>query len=408
MSAELSVLIVNYNTWRECADALASLRRCPPTRPDGSPMPYEAIVVDNKSPQQPPDLIARVRQELLAIAAEQQDPACGQLILHDDNAGYSKGVNLCFHKSRGRWILVSNPDLVFAPGLIGKLQRHLENDPRAGCVVPKGCWDTALEGRLPPNTLPTLTDLAWTTLGEFSRTISRWYGKRLAKGWLRVWAADRPLALPMMSGCLFLIERAFFQSIGLMDERYPLYYEDADLSVTIRKAGRTVTQVPDAELVHLVNRSGLTDPETMMRRHDVSRRLYFRKWYGRLGTLALDVVQWLLTASWLRRLRPAPPHRRWQALGPSADKPVLTLPRACDRFLLLMSLDCRFYLAGGLFGSGASWTPSDAVFANFTYSDYWYQAFDLTAGRFEPIGMWRFSSRRHLGVACEDVGSKTP
>ena len=40
-------------------------------------------------------------------------------------------------------------------------------------------------------------------------------------------------SLPMMSGCMFLIERSFFESIGLFDERYPLYYEDTDLSVAI-------------------------------------------------------------------------------------------------------------------------------------------------------------------------------
>ena len=65
---------------------------------------------------------------------------------------------------------------------------------------------------------------------------------RLAR---QAWEAEAPLALGMMSGCLFLIEREFFERIGLMDERFPLYYEDADLSLRIRKAGRHVVQVPE-------------------------------------------------------------------------------------------------------------------------------------------------------------------
>ena len=73
--------------------------------------------------------------------------------------------------------------------------------------------------------------------------------------------------LNMMSGCLFLMERGYFESIGRMDERFPLYYEDADLSRRILRSGRTLTQVPDSRLVHFVNRSGQTDFETMMRRH---------------------------------------------------------------------------------------------------------------------------------------------
>ena len=44
---ELSVLIVNYNSWRVCLGALRSLRANAPRRADGSAMPFEVIVVDS-------------------------------------------------------------------------------------------------------------------------------------------------------------------------------------------------------------------------------------------------------------------------------------------------------------------------------------------------------------------------
>ncbi len=396
--AELSVLIVNYMTWRECQAALRTLREHGPTRPDGSPMPYEVIVVDNLSPNRNPAGIAMLEAELAAIRTQQGDPTAGQLILHTENGGYSKGMNLALAHSRGRWILVSNPDLVFTPGLIPKLQRHLENDPKAGIVVPKGFWDPSFMGRLPPNTLPTLFDVVVTTLGEFSRALSRWYQHRLCRQWLRIWQAEWPLALPMMSGCLFLVERQFFERIGRFDERYPLYYEDSDLSRTIVGAGRTITQVPDAQLVHFVNRSGMADPETMWRRHDQSRQIYYRKWYGWRGALVLRTAHWLLHSKLLRRLRKAPPHGPMQDLGQSHEPPVVVLPRRCERFLLLMSLDCRFYLSGGMFGSGDRWTPSAEMFRNFGHTTFYYLAFDLTGGRFEELGRWRYQCLSHLGV----------
>jgi len=396
--AELSVLIVNYMTWNECVLALRSLRHYGPTRPDGAPMPYEAIVVDNLSPNRTPDGVAAVERELQAIREQQRDPEAGRLILHGENGGYSKGMNLAYAHARGRWILVSNPDLLFTPGLIQKLQRHLENDPRAGIVVPKGFWDTDFMGRLPPNTLPTIADAVITTLGEFSRTLSRWHARRLCRSWLRVWLAERPVALPMMSGCLFLVERRFFDAIGRFDERFPLYYEDSDLSVAIRRAGRTVTQVPDAHLVHFVNRSGMSDPETMWKRHDQSRELYYRKWYGRFGAALLRWSRWLLSSPRLRRWKKAPPHGPMVDLGASAQKPVIVLPKRCERFLLLMSLDARFYLSGGVFGSGDRWTPSDVMFANFGCTTFYYKAYDLTGGRLQEIGQWKFRCLSHLGV----------
>jgi GT2 family glycosyltransferase len=406
--AELSVLIVNYNTWRECAVAVATLREHPPTRADGSPMPFECIVVDNLSPNRAPAGIAAVEHELRLLAEQQGDPAAGRLLLHGENGGYSKGMNLAFRHSRGRWILVSNPDVIFTEGLIDALLRHLEQNPKSGCAVPKGFWDAAFEGRLPPNTLPTLTDVVLTTLGEFSRRLSMWYARRLTRQWVAVWTAEQPLALPMMSGCLMLIERGFFESIGLFDERYPLYYEDTDLSLTIQKAGRDVVQVPDARFVHLVNRSGITDPQLIASRYDTSRALYYRKWYGRLGSQVLRWSRWMLTTPWLQRWRKAPPHGRITDLGESQERPTIVLPRSCERFLMVMTVDGRGYLAGGMFGSGDRWTPSDAMWRNFFCTTFYYQAFDLSDGRFESLGKWRFRSLSHFGAPVPHAATRSP
>ncbi|HEX6813930.1 MAG TPA: glycosyltransferase family 2 protein [Planctomycetota bacterium] len=397
-TAELSVLIVNYNSWRECATAIATLRAHGPKHADGSPMPFECIVVDNLSPHRDQALIAAVEHELRQLGEQQRDPLAGRLVMHTENGGYGKGINLAFRHSRGRFILVSNPDVVFLPGLIERLQRHLERDPTAGCTVPKGFWDPDRSGRLPPNTLPTLTDLLFTTWGAFSRRISHWYARRLARKWLAVWTAEQPIALPMMSGCMFLVERGFFESVGLFDERYPLYFEDTDLSVKIRRAGRKIVQVPDAHLVHFVNRSGMTDDEAVWKRHHVSRQLYYEKWYGWIGRQALRASAWLLGSKALRRLRRFEFATPLVDLGDSSKPPVLEFGRHCERFLVLLSLDARFYLAAGILGSGARWTPSPAAFSVFVATTFYFAAYDVTGGRFERIGTWRYGCRSHLGV----------
>ncbi len=403
-TAELSVLIVNYNPWRECAAAIATLRAHGATRPDGSPMPYECIVVDNRSPQQDPAAIAAVRRELQLLADQQGDPLAGRLVMHHENGGYSKGMNVALGHARGRWILVSNPDVLFLPGLIPALQRTLERDPTVGCAVPKGYWDPERAGRLPPNTLPTLAEVFWTTLAAFSPRLSHWYARRLARRWVEVWTAERPLVLPMMSGCMFLIERGFFESIGRFDERYPLYYEDTDLSVTIQKAGRTVTQVPDAHLVHFVNRSGMSDLDTMWKRHKTSRELYYRKWYGRLGLGLLRAADRLLAAKWTQRFRTFRYATPLQDLGATDQPPRLDLGRDCERYLVLMSLDARFYLAAGMLGSGRTWTPSEVGFSYFVNATFYFQAYDLSGGRFECLGTWRYHCLRHLGVSVPPPG----
>ncbi|GAB4144210.1 MAG: hypothetical protein Fur0037_11940 [Planctomycetota bacterium] len=399
MTVEMSVLFVNYNTWRECANAIYSLLRNPPTRDDGSPMPFECIVVDNASPLRDEEGIESLQDALDRVRRAMGDESAGQLILHPTNSGYSKGVNLCFRRSRGRWILVSNPDLLFTPGLIDRLRCALQTVPGAGCTVPKGFWDADFMGRLPPNIMPTLGDLFWNAAGEYSRSLSRRYSLWLAKDAAATWLDESPRPLRMMSGCLFLIERAFFEELGLMDERFPLYYEDADLSLRIRRKGRTVLQVPGAHLIHYVNRSGQTDEATVMRRHDESRRIYYRKWYGLPGYWLLRLEEWLMRSPRLSHLRREPPHGTYIDLGASPHRPRIVLPRRCERFLLQMSLDSRFYLSGGLLGTGSEWTPTDNMYWNFGPTTYWYRAFDLSQGKFEQIGVWRYRCTKGLGQA---------
>ena len=60
--------------------------------------------------------------------------------------------------------------------------------------------------------------------------------------------------------CTWLMRRSALESAGLMDERFFLYYEDAEHSHRIRKAGWDLIHVPEASVVHLEGGStGIVD-----------------------------------------------------------------------------------------------------------------------------------------------------
>jgi GT2 family glycosyltransferase len=379
---EVSVLFVNYNTWRELAAALESLRAHPPARA-GQPVSYEAIVVDNASPQPPGEWEPRIR----ACLADMN----GTLIMHGENGGYSKGMNVAFRVSRGRYVLVSNPDVIYAERCIERLLEHLERDPSAGTTAPEIFWDEGFECRLPPNILPTLADLGRLTLAALSPRAVRAYTERRVVDALRVWDAREPVELAMLSGCCFLIERGFFERLGLFDERFPLYYEDTDLSLRIKRAGKRIVQVAGARLVHLYNRSGQTDHALTMSRYWKSRRLYYAKWYGRLGAWAIDLSGRLLGTRWGKARQALPRQPRIADLGQHHDKPEIRLGRRCERFLIEVSLDPSFYLAAGVFGSGESWKPSDALFRNFGPTTFYFRACEVVGGRAVQIGVWSYT-----------------
>ena len=252
---------------------------------------------------------------------------------------------------------------------------------------------------MPPNTLPTIGDAWAEVFGVYSAWFCRWRVNRLVKQWQRVWQADKPVALPMMSGCLFLVDRDYFESLGTFDERYPLYYEDADLSVKILKSGRTIMQVPDARLVHFVNRSGMSDLETMWSRHAESRGKYYRKWYGWFGNCTLSMTGWLLHSKLLSRFRRIQPQKPHVDLGQTSEPPLLKLPRTCERYLVLMSLDLRFFLAAGIYGSGDQWTPSEKAYEVFVNANFFFCVFDVSTNNPEFLGSWRYYCMSHLGNA---------
>ena len=67
-----------------------------------------------------------------------------------------------------------------------------------------------------------------------------------------------PLDLLMFGGCCFLSPRAMVDEIGFFDERFPLYFEDTDLAMRVRRAGKRIVRVPGACVVHLYDRSAAT------------------------------------------------------------------------------------------------------------------------------------------------------
>jgi GT2 family glycosyltransferase len=397
---ELSVLVVNYNTWALCVEALRSLNRHRPRHRDGSPVTFEVIVVDNCSPRPDPQAQAEL-EKMLGTSG-------GQLILHERNGGYSEGINLAYSHSCGQYILATNPDVVFTPGCIDRLLRQVQDDPDTGVAVPAGFWDREMNLHLPPNTLPTMGDLLATTLGEVSRTVSRRYSLAKARECRRVWEAgdtSQNAELGMISGCCFLMERSFIDSIGLLDERFPLYFEDADLCVRVRKAGRRIVQVAGARLVHLYNQSGETDQELAMSRHWVSRRLFYRKWYGAIGGWIYRLCTWFPSSRLARRFTRIAPHGAMEDLGTLTEKPVIRLPRECDRFMLQVSMDARFYLSGAVFGDGDRWVPTDAMFLYFNNTVYFCRAFDLSGGGMEELMTYRFEVAKPKGASA---GAESP
>jgi GT2 family glycosyltransferase len=78
-----------------------------------------------------------------------------------------------------------------------------------------------------------------------------------------------------LSGACMLARRDALAEVGGFDERYFLYWEDADLCRRLRARGYDVRYVPQAEAVHRVGQSSRTAPESSIRAFHAGAYLYY-------------------------------------------------------------------------------------------------------------------------------------
>ncbi|HUO75306.1 MAG TPA: glycosyltransferase family 2 protein [Candidatus Paceibacterota bacterium] len=208
----LTILTVNYRSATSTIALLRSLER--QTRTD-----FDVIVVDNDSP-------AADRAALAAYAVT--SPLALDIILSDTNRGFSGGNNLGIRKALAQgspWLMFINPDTTAPSDMVASLMAQMEAGPGiVGVPLREG-------GRIT------------------RRGIVRWLSARLEHAYEP--AADTTDAYAVGAG--MLIHRDVIDAIGLMDERYFLYFEDAEFSVRARQAGYDIRFAERPVITHAVS-----------------------------------------------------------------------------------------------------------------------------------------------------------
>ena len=277
----LAVILVHYHTPELAADAVAALR----ADVAGAGIEAEWLLVDNGS-----DAAGRARLESLPV--RRLDPAT--------NLGYAGGVNLGAARSTAEAILVMNPDVLVVPGCVPALLGRLE----AGTAVagPAFFWDHGRRMLLPP---AEIRDRRQELLAVLAGRNERW-AARARRRWRlharRHWEARAPLASHALSGGLLAIRRDAWNEVGPFDEGFRLFFEETDWLLRARRRGLRAEYVPQAEAVHLYNRSASLEPRSRQWFEESARRFRYLH-YGARFTSALEALDRRMPD----RRRPHPP-----------------------------------------------------------------------------------------------------
>ncbi len=293
-SVELLVVVVNYRSAELAIDCLISLE----PEIQGSPGSHVAIV-ENASGS---DQYDRLRREIDRRGWQ----TWVTLIVADRNGGFAAGNNLAIAEAMAWdrppglfWLL--NPDTVVRPGALAELKLFLQTHPEAGLV------GSRLEH--PDGTAQNSAFRFPSILGELEGGLRFGPASRLLQHRAVVGPiADRPAVVDWVAGASLMIRREVFDQVGLLDERYFMYYEEVDFCRRARAAGWACWYLPESRVVHLVGQSSdVTSASGATKRRPRywfdARKQYFLTHHGRSRTLVANLVHVAAFASYRVRRR---------------------------------------------------------------------------------------------------------
>jgi GT2 family glycosyltransferase len=219
----VTIILVNWNGRDVTLDCLASLREL--TYPNRS-----IVVVDNTSTDGSVDAIRSTYPEVEILVLKENRRFAG---------GNNEGMR---HALAGGTdlILLLNNDTIVDRDFLGPMIERLQADSSTGMVVPKIYYSS------PP-------DRIWYAGG----VVSFWTGTMRHLGIREVDTGqyDAARSTEYATGCCILTSRQVVERVGMLDERYFMYAEDADWSMRIRRAGYTIQYEPRAKIWHRLSAS---------------------------------------------------------------------------------------------------------------------------------------------------------
>lgn len=249
-----------------------------------APQVSELIIVDAGSGA---DYLALIQKEISGI----------QIISMPLNQGFGTGHNYGFAEleksGRADYFICVNPDIEASDKAISIMHNYMHNNPHIGLLVPA---ITNPDGSLQPQNkrLPNVLDLVIRRLAPKKLqnaalvscasiraitpmlAIMIFMAKRLYLYSMMDYDYNKPMQPDFASGCFMMFRADIFRRINGFDQRFFLYFEDADISRRVKQLAR-VEYIPHTSIMHHWQRGGHHSIKLTIIMI-ISAYKYFRKW----------------------------------------------------------------------------------------------------------------------------------
>ncbi|OGZ31994.1 MAG: hypothetical protein A2V69_00090 [Candidatus Portnoybacteria bacterium RBG_13_40_8] len=230
---------------------------------------HEIIVVDSEAEEKTEEDIKEKYPEI-------------KLIPFKKNLGYSKTVNAGIKEAKGDYVLILNADIIVLEETISEMIEFMRENPRIGILAPQ-LLDFTGNIQISCFSEPTIKAILArrTFFGKFKN------GKEALKEFLMSdWDRKSVEEVDWAQGSAIMIKKEAIEKVGLFDEGFFMYFEDADLCRRFREVDYRVVYYPRAKMVHYYHRSskkwgGLLDLflNKYTKIHIISALKYFRKYH---------------------------------------------------------------------------------------------------------------------------------
>lgn len=267
----ISIIIVHFNTPDFLRQCLRSLEESTLQKEM-----YEVFVVDNASAE---DVGTWLKKEFPFV----------RLIQNRKNAGFSRANNQATSLSRGRYVLLLNPDTVIDSQTVPAMITYMDAHPKTGAAtcrleLPDGKLDDASHRGFPT---------PWNALCFFSGLARLFPHSQLFNGYhLGYRNLDTIHEIDSACGAFLLVRRTAGEAIHWLDEEYFWYGEDLDFCYRLKQKNWKIMFIPDVQTLHYKGISSgikkhsqyVTSADTKTRRMATkarfdAMRIFYRKHY---------------------------------------------------------------------------------------------------------------------------------
>lgn len=259
---DLSIIIVSWNVRDLLRQCLASIEK------GRAELALEVIVVDSASADESSAMVAA---EFPWV----------RLFPQTDNVGFTRGNNIGLKETKGRQLLLLNPDAEIVGDALTIMVQFLDAHPEVGALGPQLIYpDGQIQSsrRHFPSLATAFFESTWLQPIAPRSILEHYY------------VSDQPddatLAVDWVMGACLMVRREAFDQVGPLDEGYFMYSEEMEWQRRMRDAGWQVTYLPTARVIH---HEGKSSEQVAARRHiyfQQSKLRYFYQYHGRpAGTI---------------------------------------------------------------------------------------------------------------------------